>query len=114
MSKLERGIMEYLTLHYGESPTVGTGKYGPGMYDPRTFEAVYRTGYYLNGEFFCMTFDEGVYTVYTFSSDLIARLRDFFNAENDYVQKVITDWACIHCPDCLIPNKERITSPHLV
>ena len=111
MSKLDRGIMEYLTLHYGESPTVGTGKYGPGMYDPRTFEAVYRTGYYLNGEFFCMAFDKGVYK---FNSSLIIILRDVFNAENDYVQKVITDWARIHCPDCLIPNKGRITSPHLV
>jgi len=111
MSKLDRGIMEYLTLRYGESPTVGTGKYGPGMYDPITFEAVYKTGYYLNGEFFCMAFDEGVYT---FSSDLIARLRDFLNTENDYAKKIIIDWARIHCPDCLIPNKGRITSPHLV
>lgn len=114
MSKLERGIMEYLTLRYGESPTVGTGKYGSGMYVPRTFDAVYRTGYYLNGEFFCTTFDEGVYPVYKFNSSLIKILHDFFNAENDYAQKVITDWARIHCPDCLIPNKERITSPHLV
>ena len=101
--------MEYLTLHYGESPTVGTGKYGPGVYNPHTFEAVYRTGYYLNGEFFCRAFDDGDYA---FSSDLIARLRDFFNTENDYVQKVITDWSRIHCPDCLIPNNGRITSPH--
>jgi hypothetical protein len=112
MSKLERGIMEYLTLHYGESPTVGTGKYGPMMYNPNTFEAVYRTGYYLNGEFFCMAFDEGVYSVYTFSSDLMATLCSLFNISERYVKEVTTDWVRIHCPDCLIPNKGRITSPH--
>ena len=103
--------MEYLTLHYGESPTVGTGKYGSGMYDPTTFEAVYRTGYYLNGEFFCMAFDG---EVHKFSPDLMSRLHDLFNVQPDYSYKVITDWARIHCPDCLIPNKVRITSPHLV
>ena len=94
MSKLDRGIMEYLTLHYGESPTVKKVNVS-GLYHPTTFQSLYRTNYYLNGEFFCIAFDEGNYI----SSSLIIRLRDFLNTENDYAQKVITDWARIHCPD---------------
>jgi hypothetical protein len=111
MSKLERGIMEYLTLHYGESPTVSIRDY-PMMYNPNTFQAVYRTGHYLNGKHFCDVHSD--IPVTRFDSELLRTLYGLFNVQPDYSNKVITDWVRIHCPDCLIPNKERITSPHLV
>jgi hypothetical protein len=112
MSKLERGIMEYLTLHYGESPLVSFGNYGPMMYNPTTFEPVYKQGHSLNGEYFCRVWPNEPIPV--FNHELLQTLDNLFNVHSDYSNKVITDWVRIHCPDCLIPNKERITSPHLV
>jgi hypothetical protein len=100
MSKLERGIMEYLTLHYGESPTVSFGNYGPMMYNPNTFEPVYKQGHSLNGEHFCAVHSDNVLM---FDYKLLNTLRNLFNVQPDYSYKVITDWVRIHCPDCLTP-----------